>query len=104
MTQFKNLVSEAFTARPLKRLALVSHKSYYKTKPLEAAFSLAFDPDALLFGGTSQEERSQINVAVTSTAAAENRPVVMTNYNTAGPGRDNRESTLISPHDLHCTY
>lgn len=95
--QFKQLCAQAFTPRPLKRLALVSHKSYYKTKPLEAALETAFDPDALLFGGTSQEKRSNIKVAVTSTAAIDNRPVILTNYNT-GPEwqNDNREFALPS--------
>ena len=94
MEQFKHLCSQAFTARRWKKLAFVSHKSYYKTQPLEAALEAAFDSEALLFGGTSQEERSNIKVAVTSTLATEDRPVILTNYNVAG--QDNREFP-ISP-------
>lgn len=101
MEQFKHLCSQAFTARPLKTLALVSHKSLYKTQPLEAALESAFDPESLLFGGPSQDERSHIKVAVTATSAAENRPVIITNYNRAGPDRD-RELSASSVCDLQC--
>ncbi|KAK4217215.1 hypothetical protein QBC37DRAFT_438226 [Rhypophila decipiens] len=85
MTKFKQLSTKAFSQRPLKHIALVSHKSYHKTKPLEEALKLAFDKDSALFGGQFQAhgEKSDIKVAVTSTSAVENRPVIMTNYNTA---------------------
>jgi len=92
LEHFKGLCSEAFTARPLKTLALVSHKSYYKSTPLEAALQKAFGTDTLLFGGASCREKRQIKVAVTATSAIENQPVVITNYNSAEAERDNRES------------
>ena len=91
------LCSPAFSARPLKRAALVSHNSLYKTKPLEAALQEAFDPDALLFGGVAQGEQSSIKVAVTSTSAAENRPVILANYNTAGLDPVDRECKWSTP-------
>lgn len=92
LDHFKRLCCEAFTARPLKKLALVSHKSYYKSTPLEAALQGAFGSNALLFGGASGRETGQIKVAVTATSAVENQPVVITNYNSAKAERDNRES------------
>ncbi|KAK3379099.1 hypothetical protein B0T24DRAFT_716735 [Lasiosphaeria ovina] len=88
IAHFKKLCKEAFTARPLKRLALVSHKSYYKSTPFELALKATFDDQSLLFGGSSSELRTPIKVAVTSTAATENRPVILTNYNSSGVKRE----------------
>ncbi|KAK0724572.1 hypothetical protein B0H67DRAFT_657154, partial [Lasiosphaeris hirsuta] len=99
LDQFKRLCSDAFTARPLKRLALVSHKSYYKSTPLEAAFQSAFGSDALLSGGTSCRRIGQTRVAVTATSATENRPVIITNYNTAKAERDNLPYQFLRSQD-----
>lgn len=88
---FKKLSVKAFSERPFKQVALLTHKSYFKTKPLEEALKLAFDENSVLFGGQFQSygEKSDIKVAVTSTSGVENRPVIMTNYNTAMVGREN---------------
>lgn len=80
---FKDLAKQAFSERPMKRLALISHKSYYKTRPLENALSSAFDSASLLYGGPNQNATG-IRVAVTSTSASENHPVILSNYNTEG--------------------
>ncbi|KAM7215074.1 hypothetical protein V8F06_009528 [Rhypophila decipiens] len=97
ITKFKQLSTKAFSQRPLKHFALLSHKSYHKTKPLEEALKLAFDKDSALFGGQFQAhgEKSDMKVAVTSTSAVENRPVIMTNYNTAMFGRENYPYQLV---------
>ncbi|KAM7198241.1 hypothetical protein V8F20_006268 [Naviculisporaceae sp. PSN 640] len=91
--KFKQLSAQAFTERQssvLKYAAMVHHKSLYKTKPLEEALKEAFDADTALFGGQFQSsgEISDIKVAVTSTTAAENHPVIMTNYNIARVEKD----------------
>lgn len=65
----------------MKRLALISHKSYYKTKPLEDALRSTFDSTSLLYGGPSHDATGP-RVAVTSTSANENHPVILSNYNT----------------------
>ncbi|KAK3389280.1 hypothetical protein B0H63DRAFT_537088 [Podospora didyma] len=96
---FKKLCKEAFTARPLKRLALVSHKSYYKSTPFEAALQSVFDEHALLFGGPSTDDKGSIRVAVTSTAATENRPVILTNYNSSGSKRENLPYQFLRSQD-----
>jgi hypothetical protein len=89
MRQFKNLCNQAFTSRTLGRVgSFIGQKSRYKTKPLEAALQAAFGQDTLLFGGSSREQLIDIKVAITSTTPAENRPVIVTNYNTTGPDRN----------------
>lgn len=97
MMRFRDLCAQAFSPRPFKRLALISHKSLYKTTPLETALEGAFGSHGLLFGGRSDDQRGDIKVAVTSTSAVENRPVILTNYNVAGPERDNRQFSNPSP-------
>lgn len=66
-------------------------QSYYKSKPLEEALKLAFG-ESLLFGGPTSKSSTAIRVAVTSTSADENRPVILSNYNTGGEGRNKRKS------------
>lgn len=78
---FKELSKQAFSERPMKHLALISHKSYYKTRPLEDALKSAFDSTSLLYGGPNHDATG-IRVAVTSTSANENYPVILSNYNT----------------------
>jgi hypothetical protein len=92
MGRFKNLCNQAFTSRTLGRLGpYIGQKSQYKTKPLEAALQAAFGQDTLLFGGSSQERLTNIKVAITSTTPVENRPVILTNYNTTVPDRNECE-------------
>jgi hypothetical protein len=81
---FKTICRQAFTSRGFKALSLVSNKSRYKTKPLERALQTSFDDYSPLYGGTRPERSSAIRVAVTSTLASEDRPVVISNYNTEG--------------------
>ncbi|KAK4169827.1 hypothetical protein QBC43DRAFT_225424 [Cladorrhinum sp. PSN259] len=90
--QFLHLSRQAFTPRRLGRFgSMVTHKSYNKTKPLELALKSAFGEDQILFGAGDDADKDltehEIKVVVTSTSATENRPVIMTNYNTAGADR-----------------
>ncbi|KAK4185147.1 hypothetical protein QBC35DRAFT_538384 [Podospora australis] len=87
MQHFKEVTTQAFTPRKWKKLAFLGHKSQYRTQPLESALKSAFGDRDILFGGASSEERSQIQVAVTSTLAAQNQPVILTNYSHAMPER-----------------
>lgn len=92
--RFKELCPQAFTGRSypaFKHFELLAHKSWYKTKPLESALKSAFG-DKLLFGGPTSDGPTNIRVAVTSTTASENRPVILTNYNTR---EDERESCKL---------
>ncbi|KAI9849895.1 MAG: hypothetical protein M1837_000109 [Sclerophora amabilis] len=71
IAKFTKLCSEAFTPREmhgipgLEQLATLSHKSKYKTRPLEEALKESFHEDKL-FGGTSENNRYLRKVAVTS--------------------------------------
>lgn len=97
--RFQTLCQEAFTLRGprmLKKIAIVSHKSYYRTKPLEDALQSAFSSDALLYGGSKSSSSAEIKVAVTSTQATEKKAVVLSSYNTEG-NRDAREFNLPRP-------
>ncbi|KAF4461479.1 hypothetical protein FALBO_11730 [Fusarium albosuccineum] len=95
---FKDLCGDAFTSRPLKTLAVVSHRSFYKTKPLERALQSAFNEHSPLYGGFKSGSSTAIRVAVTSTLATENRPVILSNYNTEGE-RDALPYKFIRPRD-----
>ncbi|KAM5355310.1 hypothetical protein ACJ41O_001956 [Fusarium nematophilum] len=96
MSHFRGLCGQAFTSRPFKPITVISHKSYYKTKPLERALQSVFDEHSLLYGGSKPENSTAIRVAVTSTS--ENRPVVMSNYNTEGE-RDALPYRFVRPQD-----
>ncbi|KAH7009972.1 hypothetical protein EDB80DRAFT_838977 [Ilyonectria destructans] len=96
--QFKTICRQAFTPRGFKTLAMVSNKSYYKTKPLERALQSSFDDYSPLYGGTKHEKSTATRVAVTSTLASENRPVIFSNYNTEGE-RDTLPYKFLRPQD-----
>ena len=84
---FKNLCKQAFTrrsARPLRALSFLNHKSYYRTKPLEEALKSVFEEKSTLYGGSSPETSTSIKVAVTSTSASNNQTVLLSNYNAQG--------------------
>lgn len=72
----------------------MSHKSLYKTKPLEDALKSAFGSDGLLYGKATPDSSMDIRVAVMSTHAIEKRSVVLSNYNTEGR-RDDCEYSCI---------
>lgn len=91
---FRDLATQAFSERPVKPLALINHKSYYKTRPLESALVSAFDSVSPLYGDPSHNATG-VRVAVTSTSASENQPVILSNYNTGG-GREHRKSFQFS--------
>ncbi|KAL7784152.1 hypothetical protein V8C37DRAFT_420748 [Trichoderma ceciliae] len=82
---FKNLCRQAFTPRGptfMKPLAIVGLKSYYRTKPLENALQSAFDQNEVLYGEPKPGSPMSIRVAVTATVASDNRPTILSNYNT----------------------
>lgn len=57
-------------------------RSQYKTKPLEKGLKSAFGQHSYLYGGSKPDHSTSIRVAVTATLASENRPAVLSNYNT----------------------
>jgi hypothetical protein len=90
---FTQLCDKAFTKRKGGGVPLVSwlvnnyHHSKYETISLENALKHAFSEDELLFGGRSVNDDSHslaqfhCRTAVTSTSAATNTTVLLTNYN-----------------------
>jgi Patatin-like phospholipase len=91
---FVLLCDQAFTKRRGGGLPLVSwlvnnyHHSKYETTSIENALKQAFSEDELLFGGRKiavDESNSPLQfsckTAVTSTSAATNTTVLLTNYN-----------------------
>lgn len=86
ITKFKDLCSQAFTPRDLdgvwglNKLVLLHHGSKYKTKPFELVLKESFE-DRLLFGGPNERGEVLTKVAVTSTTAIQQHPVVLANYN-----------------------
>ncbi|KAH7192830.1 uncharacterized protein B0J16DRAFT_394837 [Fusarium flagelliforme] len=79
---FKSLCKQAFTPKLPKAFAAVTMRSQYKTKVLEKGLRSAFDQHSFLYGGSRPDHSTSIRVAVTSTLASENRPAVLSNYNT----------------------
>ncbi|KAI8626808.1 hypothetical protein F5Y19DRAFT_466119 [Xylariaceae sp. FL1651] len=86
---FKELCQQAFTPRVFK-----------KNESLQEAF----DDNSTLFGGPKTESATAIRVAVTSTIAGEDRPVILTNYNTGVAERDKLSYSLIRPSDLSTEF
>lgn len=84
--KFKELCPKAFTPREfngiplLEQLAMMSHRSKYKTKPFDKALKEAFE-EWPLFGGQNDLGEMFTKVAVTSTTAIQQHPVVLANYN-----------------------
>lgn len=85
--QFEELCKQAFTARKgtnvpgLAKLVQHYNQSKYETQPFEEALRSAFSDKQYLFGGQREDnDRIDINVAVTATSAA-GSPVVLSNYN-----------------------
>ncbi|CAJ0552466.1 Ff.00g064450.m01.CDS01 [Fusarium sp. VM40] len=95
---FKDLCGYAFTSRAFKPIAVFSHRSYYKTRPLEKALQSAFDSTTPLYGGLNSTSSTAIRVAVTSTMAVDKCPVVLANYNTEGK-RDGLPYKFVRPRD-----
>lgn len=94
--QFKSLCKQAFTSRLPKAFAAVSRKSQYRTKPLEKGLRSAFDQHSFLYGGSRPDHSTSIRVAVTSTLASENRPAVLSNYNTESEHESCKSLVLLS--------
>lgn len=70
----------------LEQLAVISHGSMYKTKPLEELLKEKFDLNRPLFGGslgegTNEAGEMATKVAVTSTISVGQHAVVISNYN-----------------------
>lgn len=86
INKFKELCSQAFTPRELdgvwglNKLVMLHHGSKYKTKPFESVLKESFE-DRLLFGGPNERGEVLTKVAVTSTTAIQQHPVVLANYN-----------------------
>jgi hypothetical protein len=91
---FTELCNKAFTKRKGGNLPVVSwlvnnyHHSKYETTSIEDALKAVFSEDELLFGGRRQlsDDGSlpiefSCKTAVTSTWAATNTTVILTNYN-----------------------
>ncbi|KAL6861937.1 hypothetical protein J3F83DRAFT_746226 [Trichoderma novae-zelandiae] len=98
---FKNLCQQAFTPRGpsfLKPLAIAGYKSYYRTKPLEAALQSAFDDNTWLYGDQKLASPASIRVAVTATVASDGRPTILSNYNTEAE-RSHVRYGFLRPHD-----
>ncbi|KAK0721616.1 hypothetical protein B0T26DRAFT_800576 [Lasiosphaeria miniovina] len=101
---FKNLCKQGFTrraARPFRALSFLNHKSYYRTQPLEDALKSVFEEECLLYGGSRPETSTSVKVAVTSTSASYNRPVVLSNYNAQGK-REALPYKFLRPSDPGC--
>lgn len=84
---FDSLCRQAFTARKginvpgISKLVEHYNQSKYETHPFEAALKTAFNDKQYLFGGQREDnDRLDINVAVTTTSAA-GSSVVLSNYN-----------------------
>lgn len=101
---FTMLCDQAFTRRRGGGLPLLSwlinnyHHSKYETTGIESALKQAFSEDELLFGGrkmafdeSSSPMQFSCKTAVTSTSAATNSTVLLTNYN-----RCNTERSKLS--------
>jgi patatin-like phospholipase len=91
---FMDLCDKAFTKRKGGNLPVVSwlvnnyHHSKYETTSIEDALKQAFSEDELMFGGrrpfsddSSLPIEFSCKTAVTSTWAATNSTVILTNYN-----------------------
>lgn len=59
---------------------MLNHSSKYKTTPFEKALRETFE-DWPLFGGQNELGEMFTKVAVTSTTAIQQHPVVLANYN-----------------------
>ncbi|EKJ74391.1 hypothetical protein FPSE_05462 [Fusarium pseudograminearum CS3096] len=95
---FRSLCKQAFTPRLVKQLSVVSMRSQYKTKPLEKGLKSAFGQHAYLYGGSKPDHSTSIRVAVTATLASENRPAVLSNYNTESEN-DSMPYRFVRPQD-----
>ncbi|KAJ4391044.1 hypothetical protein N0V93_004658 [Gnomoniopsis smithogilvyi] len=84
--KFEDLCTQAFQPRELngipllEKIAIFSHGSKYKTKPFEKVLKETFE-EWPLFGGQSELGEMFTKVAVTSTTAIQQHPVVLANYN-----------------------
>ncbi|VTO87220.1 unnamed protein product [Fusarium graminearum] len=95
---FRSLCKQAFTPRLVKQLSAVSMRSQYKTKPLEKGLKSAFGQHSYLYGGSKPDHSTSIRVAVTATLASENRPAVLSNYNTESDN-DSMPYRFVRPQD-----
>jgi hypothetical protein len=87
---FKKLCRKAFVPRELigtpllEHLSLLNHGSMYKTKPFETLLQETFSNQPL-FGGSTETTEMATKVAITTTSALEQHPVVLANYNRPDP-------------------
>ncbi|CEI60194.1 hypothetical protein FVEN_g6376 [Fusarium venenatum] len=95
---FRSLCKQAFSPRIVKSLSSVSTRSRYKTKPLEKGLKSAFDQYSNLYGGSKPDHSTSIRVAVTTTVASENRPAILSNYNTESD-HDSMPYKFVRPQD-----